>query len=203
MTASTAGTKGVPRAKREKQIIEIASRHFAKNGFANTSVIPIAEESGISKPLIYIYFDSKQGLYAACLRAAGELLIAEGKKIGHLKADSVTRPVATLEAIFATLENRQHLWSLLFDQTAPEEWQHLARTYRQYIYDSARTGVTNLMREIGMNDDLDISIVTEVWVAIASSLLDWWSHHPEMNSIELSERSRRVVFGLIGVSGEN
>src|SRR4051794_26466639 len=56
-----AGTKGVPRAEREAQIVTAATEVFGAQGFAATSVADVAARAGISKPLIYQYFGSKEG----------------------------------------------------------------------------------------------------------------------------------------------
>ena len=69
-----AGTKGVPRAEREQQILAVASLAFGTDGFNATNVSEVAQDAGISKPLVYNYFGSKEGLYAACLDEAGALV---------------------------------------------------------------------------------------------------------------------------------
>jgi AcrR family transcriptional regulator len=76
-TRANAGTKGVARADREQQMVAVGCRLFGESGFAATSVADIAEAAGISKPLIYNYFGSKDGLYAVCLRHAAGVLAAE------------------------------------------------------------------------------------------------------------------------------
>ena len=70
----TIGTKGVPRLEREQQIVGEAIAEFAAHGYSGASMVDIAQRAGISKPLIYQYFGSKDGLYLACLHAvAGDL----------------------------------------------------------------------------------------------------------------------------------
>ncbi|MHC8563639.1 helix-turn-helix domain-containing protein [Streptomyces albidoflavus] len=56
------GTKGVARADRERQIVRLAVEEFGTQGYARASVAAVAERAGISKPLIYTYFASKDGL---------------------------------------------------------------------------------------------------------------------------------------------
>src|SRR5688500_12358608 len=70
--AGPAGTKGlrrqVPRAEREEQMLAAATQLFAERGYANVPMDAIATQTGITKPLLYSYFGSKEGLYAACIR---------------------------------------------------------------------------------------------------------------------------------------
>src|SRR5690349_23578706 len=86
-----AGTKGVARADREAQILEVACRAFGEAGFAGTSVADVAEAAGISKPLIYNYFGSKEGLYAACLQHAAGVLTAEIERTAQSGTVGLTR----------------------------------------------------------------------------------------------------------------
>jgi AcrR family transcriptional regulator len=65
--ASDAVRTRVPRAVRQEQMIDAATRTFAKRGYVGASMEEIAAASGITKPMLYAYFDSKDGLYAACM----------------------------------------------------------------------------------------------------------------------------------------
>jgi len=50
------------RETRKAQIMEAALELFAKKGFHSTSVADISKEAGISKGLLYNYFESKEAL---------------------------------------------------------------------------------------------------------------------------------------------
>ena len=58
----------MPRPEREEQMLAAATQLFTERGYANVSMDAIAEAAGITKPLIYSYFGSKEGLYAGCIR---------------------------------------------------------------------------------------------------------------------------------------
>lgn len=51
-------------------IIERAAELFAQKGFAATSIREIAEAAGVTKPTLYYYFGSKEGLIDHILRSA-------------------------------------------------------------------------------------------------------------------------------------
>jgi AcrR family transcriptional regulator len=55
------------RADREKQIVDIATASFSERGYLRTSMDEVAERCGISKPLLYEYFGSKEGLFLAAV----------------------------------------------------------------------------------------------------------------------------------------
>jgi AcrR family transcriptional regulator len=51
-------------------LLRVASRRFARDGYASTTVREIADEAGVNVALISRYFTSKEGLFEACLTAA-------------------------------------------------------------------------------------------------------------------------------------
>src|SRR3954463_16390582 len=70
-----AGSRGVPRAVREPQILEVAGRIFAARGYHAASMDEIAAQADVTKPLVYAYFGSKERLYVAYIEAAGRELL--------------------------------------------------------------------------------------------------------------------------------
>ncbi len=61
------GTKRLPRAVREQQMLDAAVQMFSINGYHETSMDAIAAEAQISKPMLYLYYGSKEELFGACL----------------------------------------------------------------------------------------------------------------------------------------
>lgn len=57
----------MPRAERREQILHAATRAFARNGFAATSLDEVAAEAGVTHVILYRHFDSKTDLYRAVL----------------------------------------------------------------------------------------------------------------------------------------
>src|ERR671930_2216745 len=63
-----------PRAVRVAQMVAAAERLFSERGYHGVSMDEIAAASGITKPMLYDYFGSKEGLFLACMeRARGRL----------------------------------------------------------------------------------------------------------------------------------
>ena len=60
------------RNKSKAAIIEAALELFANNGFHSTSVTQIAKKAGVSKGLMYNYFDSKEALLEAIIFQAAD-----------------------------------------------------------------------------------------------------------------------------------
>jgi AcrR family transcriptional regulator len=200
MARPNAGTKGVPRVDRETQILDVASEHFGTGGFGATSVATIAEHAGISKPLVYSYFGSKEGLYEACLHRGGALLADEMERIARGDAVGIERGMLTLAGLFGLLEDRRHLWRLFFDTTAPatEPIRRATTAYADRIGRLADEGVSELMALSGNDDALDVSAMTAVWLGIVDSLMNWWVEHPDESADQMMQRCLRLLAALFG-----
>src|SRR3954453_18045737 len=61
-------TKRMPRAVREQQMLDAAVKTFGQRGYMAASMDEIAEPAGVSKPLVYLYLNSKEDLFSACIR---------------------------------------------------------------------------------------------------------------------------------------
>src|SRR5215212_11380728 len=103
----------VPRAVREQQMLEVAERAFAQRGYHAASVDAIAEAAGISKPMVYAYFGSKEGLYRACMRAARERLFEALREGVDVTAPPDRQLWHGLLAFFTFVERRPDSWSVL------------------------------------------------------------------------------------------
>ncbi|MCW2831277.1 MAG: TetR/AcrR family transcriptional regulator [Aeromicrobium sp.] len=200
MVRPNAGTKGVPRLDREMQILDVASEQFGTHGFTATSVATVAELAGISKPLIYNYFGSKEGLFEACLDRGGSLLADEIERVARGDAVGIERGMQTLDGMFCLLEPRRYLWRLFFDSTAPTTGPigDAVALYADRIGKLAEEGVGELMSLAGNNDDLDISAMTAVWLGIVDSLMNWWMDHPQETAEQMMQRCLRLLSALLG-----
>jgi AcrR family transcriptional regulator len=67
----------VPRAVRERQVLELAEALFAERGYGGASMDELARRAGVTKPVVYELFGSKEGLFGACVDRSIERLAAE------------------------------------------------------------------------------------------------------------------------------
>lgn len=96
-------------------MIEVATRLFADRGFQGTSMETLASEAGITKPLLYSYFGSKEGLFAACATTAAEGLIDELRKVaGQPELAPDHRLWLGLTRVFDFVERHRQAWSVLY-----------------------------------------------------------------------------------------
>ncbi len=102
----------LPRAERERQILDAALAVFAERGFQSASMDAVAERVGVTKPVVYTHFGSKEGLLLALLaQARAELL-----DVTTAAAASADNPQDALRhgtLAFFTYVERRPAWSLL------------------------------------------------------------------------------------------
>jgi AcrR family transcriptional regulator len=58
--------------ERRRQLLELGAELFATHSYAELSMARIAREAGISKPLLYHYFSSKQEFFVATLQQGAQ-----------------------------------------------------------------------------------------------------------------------------------
>ena len=78
---------------REPLILDVAGQVFAAAGYERASMDRIAELAGVSKPMVYAYFDSKQGLYVAYIERTGQrtrCAAARGRQPADAERDQAT-----------------------------------------------------------------------------------------------------------------
>ena len=89
----------LPRAEREEQLLTVAQAVFAERGFRAPSMDEIALRAGVTKPVLYDHFGSKDGLIAACIRHAGSRLLQRRRRA----VTAATGPERILAAGFGGL----------------------------------------------------------------------------------------------------
>lgn len=194
---SRAGTKGVPRGEREQQILDIATVEFGDRGYVNASIAEIAAAAGVSKPLIYTYFGSRDGLHAACVHRAGERLVAAVAEAQSVHG-APGKALATLTGIFTALEGHTQNWRIIYDATLPRPGAPFdtARHYQNALNAMGSEGVTEVLAEAGIRDPTDHSLVLSLWFSIVTTTIAWWTEHPDHTPHEMTERCSRIFTAL-------
>lgn len=192
------GTKGVPRAEREDQILAVAVGEFAHHGYSGASMVQIAARAGISKPLIYQYFGSKDGLYLVCLHHVAGDLVARLDEAELAVDDTLASRIYPLQAVFDALEPQRDAWRLLFDTTMPASGPipAAASGYQERTTALAASGSERFLRARGIDSPLDASALTAVWMGLVNSLVEWWLHHPEESADAMTQRCVRLLIAV-------
>lgn len=83
---------------REAQLVEHALALFSQGGFRETSLQEIADKLGITRPLFYYYFDSKEDLLWRLIGHVGDELLASARPIAKSEAEPEEKLRRLIEA---------------------------------------------------------------------------------------------------------
>jgi AcrR family transcriptional regulator len=107
------GRERVPRAERERQMLDAATEIFAERGYHDASMDEIAAAVGVTKPMLYSYFGSKEGLFAACTRNAAAGLREELRAVVGPDHPPDQLFYAGILAVFEFVERNRQPWLVL------------------------------------------------------------------------------------------
>jgi len=188
-SAATPRTR-LPRAERERLILDVAHARFAAHGFAAVTMDDLAADAGVTKPLLYAYFGNKERLYLACMQRAGEAMFATvGAAVSQADspADALRRG---LRAFFAFVDEDRDAWRVLFDETLPAggEIAQAVAEYRERLL--ALVAQTNLARIPAARRAAHATEVEAISVALlgaAEALARWWLRTGAMSAADAAE----------------
>ena len=103
----------MPRSLREQLILRVSGEVFADDGYERTSMDRIADLAGVSKPMLYDYFGSKEGLYLAYLERTGSELVRRLVEADREQAGE-RRLRAVISEFLTFVEEHSHGWTVLF-----------------------------------------------------------------------------------------
>ena len=108
----------MPAAARRSQLLEVALAQFASGGYHETSMEEIAEAAGVTKPVIYQHFGSKQELFLELLESEGKDLLREVESRAAAESQPYQRVLAGFRAYFEFVSKRTNAFQLLFGSGA-------------------------------------------------------------------------------------
>ena len=105
------------RAERERLMLRAAGEAFATQGFHGSSMDDIARAAGITKPMLYRYFGSKEGLYAAYLQTTGHELVDKMRAPETRGEPPEVRLRAGVRAFLNYVKEHRAGWTVLHVET--------------------------------------------------------------------------------------
>jgi AcrR family transcriptional regulator len=130
------GTKRLPRAVREQQMLDAAVQMFSINGYHETSMDAIAAEAAISKPMLYLYYGSKEELFGACLNRELTRFIDVVRAGIDFKQSPKDLLRNTILSFLNYIDANRASWIVLYTQaTNSQTFAHTVREGRERIID--------------------------------------------------------------------
>ena len=105
----------VPREIRERQIVELAEELFSERGYQGASMDELARRAGVTKPVVYELFGSKDGLFRACLERSAERLATVVAEAVRAESEPEARIRAGGLAFLRFASDNRVAWELMME----------------------------------------------------------------------------------------
>jgi AcrR family transcriptional regulator len=177
----------MPRSVREQLILRVAGQVFAEGGYERASMDRIAALAEVSKPMLYAYFGSKEGLYLAYIeRTGGELVqrLVTADRIGARPPNHppTTRLRAVINEFLAFVQEHRDGWTVLLQElNARRPLAEQVAQLRSEVVDEVR----RMLESAGESSALGLRPpasegVAEAIVGAGEALANWWLKKPEV-----------------------
>ena len=181
--------------ERRALIEDAAARLFAEHGYTGTRMDDIAAAAGVTKPVLYRHFASKQALHIALLQRERDALAAAAlSAYASTDGSLAQRLPPMMKAWFAYVEAHPYVARLLFrDTTGDPEIQaiHTELQARQRAADVAiiRESAPDLPPE-------QLEPLGEVVRCTLTGLALWWLDNPDVPRDVLVATALRTFRGV-------
>lgn len=180
-------------------MLEIATEVFCERGYGGASMNEIASRCDVTKPMLYLYFESKERLYLACVRFVGDGLIAAIEKSVAGASTPTEQVLATAAGLFSFAEQRDRAWwGVIYGETMPADTAVADATngYRDRIFAVVARAMAGVL-----DDPLDVEVAAHALIGAGESLLRWWVARPEVSAADMQARLVSVLSPFLGRLG--
>lgn len=129
-------TGRMPRRERRAQLLRAAREVFVAEGYHAAAMDDIAEQAGVSKPVLYQHFPGKLELYLALLDEQAAELVARVRGGMATTTDNKTRVHNTMAAYFDFVDADGEAFRLIFEsdlRNQPEVAQRVEKSARECV----------------------------------------------------------------------
>ncbi|HPC84012.1 MAG TPA: TetR/AcrR family transcriptional regulator [Thermoanaerobaculaceae bacterium] len=189
-------TKAVPDESVRMRLLEAAIRIFNQKGYAATAVREIVEAAGVTKPALYYYFRSKEGIYLAILEEAHARFTAFLEACRHATGSARQRIVELLSTLHELMQENIGVVRLIHavfygpPQGAPEfDFERFHAELWNAIRDLVREGMAS-----GEVRGEDVDVATLALHGAANMCMEVELAHPQ---VQLGAETVRKVIDTV------
>ena len=177
-------------------MLDAGVRVFSRRGYHGASMDEIAEEAGISKPMVYAYLGTKEELFVACLHREGTRMMEAiaGAAAPDLPADE--RLWRGLRAFFGFVGAHRDGWSVLYRQARAEPlFAGELTVMRARMVEVVAGMLDHALRAEGREvAETELEVVAYALVGATESLADWLADRPEADPEKTATRMMNVAW---------
>lgn len=186
--------KRLPRAVRERQIMDAAVDVFSRLGFHAASMDEISEVAGISKPMLYAYLGSKEELFATCIRREATRMMEAIATGVEPDQEPDVQLWSGLRAFFGFVGENRTSWMVLHRQASTQGGPFAVELtdMRSRAVSLVATLLTQSTKAPATK--LEAESLAAALVGAGESLAEWWLDHPEEPAGVVAARLMNLVW---------
>ncbi len=179
----------IPRSRmtgpqRRSQLVEVGRGLFAMRGLDGTTIEEIAAAAGVSKPVIYEHFGSKEGLYTQVVEFEFKILLAS---INDALADEAKPRVLVERAALALLtyiEDRTDGFRILMRDAPPSQPEGAFSTLLSHVTARVEHILSDEFARRGFSA-ADGAMYAQMLVGMVAMTGQWWqdSRQPDKRAV--------------------
>jgi AcrR family transcriptional regulator len=172
----------VPRPVRERQLLELAEQLFAERGYGGASMDELARRAGVTKPVVYELFGSKDGVFEACVERSIEGLREDVVASVRSHTEPAERLRAGGLAFLRFAAGNRVAWDLM---SMGGRFAEQARAVRS----SQAELIRDLMAEIAVEgtDPRELEVAAHAVNAAYEGVAHWMWEHPDVSIEQLAD----------------
>lgn len=184
----------LPRADRRRQLIDVALDSFARKGYQGTTIEDIAAAAGVTRPIVYNCFGSKDGIYLTCLSEARQQLEQRILQAVAAAGDARGRVEAGIDAYFRFVAEQADAWDVLFGGGAAIAGT-AERTARELRFRTVDQIAALLQRELPATSPAELNVLAHAVSGAAEQVAKWWRSNPKTARAVVVQRVMRLLWG--------
>ncbi len=173
---TTAGSSGrgvrLPRTVRRTQLLHAAQHIFVTQGYHGAAMDDIAEQAGVTKPVLYQHFPGKLELYLALIDQHAEDLVNTLRDALTTPGDNKQRVAATIAAYFDYINRDGQSFRLLFESDLTNDLTVRARM--DTLTRSCALAIASAIREETLLPEAEAEFLAVALVGMSQVTARYW-----------------------------
>ena len=179
-----------------ERLLETATELFAEKGYAGASVREIVEKAGVSKPVLYYYFKSKEGLFYAILEWAADVQQNVLNEIFEARGTVLERFIFLYRRVYEGIQQYKSLYIMIHGLIyGPPEGvpEYDFASFQRYMLDAVKRIYIEGLPS-GEIRDVDAEEVAFLVLGLMDFSLNMDMVLPELADSQRPERLLRLAF---------
>mgnify|MGYP002359895845 CR=1 FL=1 len=194
MSVTPSQQRGVrlPRRERRAQLLDAARQVFVTQGYHAAAMDDIAEQAGVSKPVLYQHFPGKQELYLALLDEGVDALVSSVQEALASTDDNRERVEAAIHAYFDFVDDADGTYRLVFESDLTNVDEVRRRVDLADELCAAQVAVV-IATDTGLSEDEAMLLATGMTGMAQTSARRWLRNRRALPK----EKAARLVMDLV------